>query len=111
MKKYFAICLLASSLIVMESSAQQKDSAVVLPPVTVTTLSSVNQQIDKSFKKGFPDAQDLKWYKMDEDYLAKFMKEDMEHNALYKKNGHLKYVVSAGYEHNLPENIRQDVQS
>ena len=111
MKKYFVICLLAFTLPAIKLSAQQTDSAVQLPPVTVTTLSSVNQQVDKSFTKAFPEAHDLKWYKMDEDYLAKFIKDDMEHNALYKKNGYLKYDVASGYEHNLPENIRQDIQA
>ena len=109
MKKYLVICLLAFTLPVIKLSAQEKDSVVTLPPVTVTTTSGVNQEVSKSFEKAFPEAQDLTWYKMDKDYLAKFIANDMSHNSLYKKNGYMKYDVSSGSEKSLPTNIQHDV--
>jgi hypothetical protein len=111
MKKYFVICFLAFTLLAIKSSAQEQDSVTQLPPVTVTTTSGVNEKIDKSFKSAFPEAQNLAWYKMDEEYLAKFIHDDMSHNALYKKNGYLKYDISSGTEKNLPADIREQVQS
>ncbi len=110
MKKFVVICLLAFILPAIRLSAQQKDSVTQLPPVTVTTTSGVSEKIDKSFKSTFPDAQNLTWYKMDKDYLAKFMHDDMSHNTLYKKNGYLKYDIAYGSEKNLPEDVRKQVQ-
>ncbi|HEU4576085.1 MAG TPA: hypothetical protein VFS36_13865 [Chitinophagaceae bacterium] len=89
----------------------QKDSVITLPGVTVTAISKVNQKIDKVFKQSFPKATNLHWYKQDKDYLAKFIKEDMKHNALFTKNGYMKYDISFGYESNVPEEVKSLVQS
>ena len=111
MKKVFLLAGLASLLFGSTLSAQKKDSIVTLPTVTVTSGTKVTAEVDKAFKKTFPDARNLKWYKLDKDYLAKFITEDMKHNALFKKNGQMKYDISFGYENNLPGEIRDRVQS
>jgi hypothetical protein len=90
--------------------AQDKDSVTTLPTVTVTAGTKVNAEVDKAFKKTFPAAQDLKWYKLNKDYLAKFIESDMKHHALFSKGGRLKYDISYGYENNISEEMRKKIQ-
>ncbi|MDE3234946.1 MAG: hypothetical protein KGO81_03250 [Bacteroidota bacterium] len=112
MKKQFilllCITLFSGSLLL----AQDKDtSAVTLPGVTITSKAMVNKQIDKAFKTAFPEATQLRWYQLDKDFLAKFILKDMDHNALFTKNGYMKYDISFGHEHNLPDEIKDQVHS
>jgi lipoprotein signal peptidase len=41
--------------------AQEKDSVKNLPILTVTSGTIVNKEIDKVFRKTFPDAINMKW--------------------------------------------------
>ena len=91
--------------------AQERDSVITLPEVTITGSAKISNELGKAFKKSFPGAEDLKWYKLDQDYLAKFIKEDMAHSSLFKKNGYLKYDISYGHENNLPTDAREMIQS
>lgn len=111
MKKKFLICAMVIAIPLSQLLSQVKDSIVQLPTVTVTSIAMVSKEVNKSFKKAFPDAENLRWYRQNKDYLAKFISEDMHHNSLFKKNGVLKYDVAYGYENNLPEEIRKQVQS
>jgi hypothetical protein len=67
--------------------------------------------VDNAFRKAFPNAQKLRWYKLNKDYLAKFIAEDVNHNTLYAKNGYMKYDISFGHENNLPAEIRDRVKA
>src|SRR6476469_5492165 len=110
MKKQLLICLLVLSFPAKQLFSQ--DSVThQLPTVTVTSSATVTKDVDKAFKATFPNAENLRWYKLDKDYLAKFIVSDMSHNALFKKNGYLKYDVSYGNENNLPADILKQVQS
>jgi hypothetical protein len=40
---------------------------------------------------------------MNKFYLARFIENDMKHQALFTKNGYLKYDISYGREQQLPE--------
>ena len=88
----------------------QNDSIVSLPPITITATSEVGTSVNNAFMKTFPDAMNVSWYKFDKDYLARFIENDMDHNALFKKNGVLKYDVSFGYAQNLPDDVLQTVE-
>ena len=87
--------------------SQQKDTVVTLPEITITKSVNVTQEVDKAFVKAFPNAQSVKWYMLQKDFLAKFMENDVKHNALFKKNGYMKYDISFGKEENLPERIKK----
>lgn len=89
--------------------SQDKDSVVTLPPVTVSSIYKVNEAVDKSFRKSFPKARNLSWYKLNKDYLAKFIKDDMLHQTLFKKNGYIKYDISYGMLHDLPMSVYDQV--
>ncbi|MBI1344471.1 MAG: hypothetical protein GC171_16230 [Terrimonas sp.] len=110
MKKLFWIPLFFMILPWCGLDAQQ-DTVITLPAITVKSSAKVLNKLNKVFEKSFPDAMDLKWYKQDKDYLAKFMIADMEHNALFKQNGYLKYDIGFGYEHNLPQDLKTRIQS
>jgi hypothetical protein len=111
MKKQLLTVMLANLLLFGQLMAQDKDSVVTMPTLTVTSAAMVTQEVDKAFKKSFPGAANLEWYKVNKDYLAKFIKDDMQHRSLFAKNGYLKYDISYGYEKNLPENIRTMVNN
>ena len=89
--------------------AQDRDTVITLPEVRITAASAITTSVYSSFRRAFPDAENLRWYKYDRDYLAKFFMKDMDHNALFRKNGVMKYDISYGHEQHLPEKIKEDV--
>jgi hypothetical protein len=107
MTKHVILPALAFLFFIGRPIAQEK--VVSLPEVTVTSIALVAPNVNKAFKKAFPDAEELGWYKYDKEYLAKFIIKDMNHNTLYRKNGVMKYDISYGYETNLPEKIKEMV--
>jgi len=107
MTKHIILPALAFLIFIGSPTAQEK--VVSLPEVTVTSIALVAPNVNKSFKKAFPDAEDLSWYKYDKEYLAKFITKDMNHNTRFRQNGVMKYDISYGYEHNLPEKIKEMV--
>ena len=111
MKKELLICLLAFSLPISQLFSQEKNEGQQLPSVTVTSSTNVTAEVKKAFAKAFVNAEQLKWYKMDKDFLAKFILDDMEHNAAFKKNGYMKYDVGFGFERNLPADVLDQVKA
>ena len=107
MTKHIILQTIAFLFFIGRPMAQEK--VVSLPEVTVTSIALVAPNVNKAFKKTFPDAEELSWYKYDREYLAKFIIKDMNHNTLYRKNGVMKYDISYGYETNLPEKIKEMV--
>ena len=107
MTKHIILPALAFLFFIGRPTAQEK--VVSLPEVTVTSIALVAPNVNKAFKKAFPDAEELSWYKYDKEYLAKFIIKDMNHNTLFRKNGVMKYDISYGYETNLPEKIKEMV--
>lgn len=112
---YFCGCLLFATLVSSSVSAQQtktNDSLNVLPAITVSgSRVTVNERVWKSFQNSFKNATDARWYKIDRDYLVKFIMEDQEQNALFNKRGTLIYNISFGNEKHLPDDIRRQVKS
>lgn len=102
--------LLGSVLVAMGTYAQQKDT-VMLPPVTVTPTSNVEHAVTQAFDKNFKGATKAKWYDIDKNYLVKFINDDMENNAVFKKNGSMVYHISYGYEKNLGGEMKDMIQS
>ncbi|HXS55430.1 MAG TPA: hypothetical protein VN726_04840 [Hanamia sp.] len=111
MKKQLMITLLTGLLMgTLTVSAQDKDSLITLPTVTVTSNTVVSAEVDKAFKRTFPDAEHLRWYTLDKNYLAKFIEKDLNHQALLTKKGRLKYDITYGGENQLPADVRQKVK-
>lgn len=89
--------------------AQERDTIITLPEIRIATATAVNENVSKAFKKTFPDAEKLLWYKYDQNYLAKFIAKDMDHNTLFRKSGYMVYDISYGYEKHLPDDIAKMV--
>jgi len=101
----FLLCLFA----VIHLSAQ--DTIKSLPPVIVkATTTKVPGRIWKGFSTYFNNAEIPMWYRLNKDYLVKFMIYDEQNRALFSKKGRLIYHISYGYEKSLPDNIKGQVK-
>jgi hypothetical protein len=101
------IMSLALATLLLRANGQDKERVVTLPEIRVSSMASVNVDVANAFRRTFPGAQQLQWYKYDKDYIAKFILKDMDHNSLFRKNGVMIYDISYGYEKNLPENVKE----
>jgi hypothetical protein len=110
MKKQLFASMLFVSMSTIQLSAQDKSSMTTLPTVIVTSETIVNKEIDKAFKKAFPNTQLLGWEEVEKMYLVKFIQNDMKHHALFTKKGYLKYDIGYGNEKDLSDYIRREVQ-
>jgi hypothetical protein len=109
MKKIMLLLLISASSFTQLIEAQDRDSVITLPEIKVTSLAGVNADVSNAFRRSFPDAQNLKWYQYDRDYIAKFILKDMDHNTLFRKSGMIVYDISYGYEKHVPESVRSVV--
>ena len=85
----------------------QQDSVKSLPPITVTSLSTVNAKVSNAYRKAFPDATNARWYQLHKDFFVKFIRQDLDNSALFKKNGRMVYNIVYGYENALPDQSRK----
>ena len=76
-----------------------------LPPVIVTPSSDVTEKVVHSFKGSFKDGLDPVWYRLDKNYLVKFIMNEQKNTALFNKNGRLLYNIGYGLEKDLPQEI------
>lgn len=95
----------------IQDGKAQEDSVKVLPAITITSPVRIDKKVTKAFKKTFTNAYDARWYKLNKDYVVKFITRDVENRALYKKSGRLVYHISYEYESSLPDDIRKMIKS
>jgi hypothetical protein len=94
------------------SSGQDTSGIKSLPPVKVTaSLKKIPGNIWKGFSTYFNEAENPRWFRLNKDYLVKFMIYDEENRALFSKRGTLIYHISYGYEKNLPPDLREQVKN
>ncbi|MES1213945.1 MAG: hypothetical protein ABUT20_00395 [Bacteroidota bacterium] len=89
--------------------ASAQDTSVIksLPPVTVkASTRKIPNRIWKGFSTYFNDAENPRWFKVNKNYLVKYMIYDEQNRALFTKKGNLIYHISYGYEKSLPEDLR-----
>jgi hypothetical protein len=111
MKKQLMAVLLILCIGTAELVAQETDTLTTLPTILISKGTVVNKAVDKAFKKAFPLAKNLKWYSIDKKYLARFIENDMKHQAFYNQKGYMNYQVSYGEEQHLPASVRNRIQS
>ena len=85
--------------------AQKTDSIITLPEVVIKSPLKISEQVDKSFSRSFPEAYHTVWTKLNKDYLVRFIQVDLKRQALYRKNGSLKYDIIYVNESHLPKNV------
>lgn len=108
MKKFLLFFILAF-ISAATAMAQEKVDTALLPPVVITSVRSVDARVARSFRRAFPHARNLRWYRQNKDYLVKFIKEDMRHQALFRQNGYIRYDISYGMAHDLTAEIGERV--
>lgn len=110
--KTLLFSLVCGCLFSINSSFAQQPEGKMLEIVTITANKpDVSDEVWKAFQKSFETAGNMKWYKLNKNFLVKFIKDDQQHNVLYQKNGSMIYHISYGFENNLPGNIRNLVSS
>jgi len=109
--KYLILFFLLFSGLLPETTFAQNDSAVILPTVTITSVKKVDERVSKAFRHSFPEARNSRWYRMNKDYMVKFIKEDMKHQTLFQKNGYIKYDISYGMAHDLTVEMGEQILS
>lgn len=108
----FLVCGCFLSMLIANSAFAQQQKNNMLPMVTITaSKANLSEELVKAFEKTFEDARDAKWYQVNKNFLVKFIKDDQEQNALFKKDGALIYHVSYGLEKHLPAPIRNMVKA
>jgi len=106
MKKITGVVLSGVLSVLLLAGGTQAQEVKMLPSVIVTTASNVNQAVVKSFRGEFKEAMDPVWYRLDKNFLVKFIMNDQKNTALFRQNGKLVYNISYGSEKNLPEDVR-----
>ncbi len=101
----FSVGVLFLSLMALNLKAQ-----ILLPEVTVTA-ANVPSKVDEAFQTTFKDAEDPAWYKINKNYLVKFLTNDMKNQAAFKKNGNMIYQIAYGFEKDIPEAVLSLVKS
>lgn len=112
MKRYFLYSLQLLLVVLMNPvrlSAQETGRMDTLPPVIIRSTSLVDQKVTDAFKKGFKEAVNPRWYKMNKLYLVKFMSAEQKNHNLYNDKGYLIYNISYGDKEYLPSNVRYQV--
>ena len=89
----------------------QQTGIKTLPNVTVTSTASVSKKVSDAFQTTFKNAVSPAWYRLDKDYMVKFITGDMNNTALFRRNGALVYQISYGHESNMPKEVRRLVKS
>lgn len=106
----FIFCGLTCMLFVSNSFAQPFNLHQLEPVFITGTTTTVTENIQVTFHKQFPEAENVKWFKHDKNYLVSFFMEDQHHRALLNRKGYLIYHISYGKEKHLPVDIRKSVK-
>ena len=109
--KTVIIALFCGSMLLANQVFAQKQKSKLLPIVTITAGDNVSRSVHEAFMSRFKNAEDLKWFEVNQNYLVKFIMEDQLHHASFKKNGDMIYHISYGAEKNLPSTVLMEVKS
>ncbi|MGC4038588.1 MAG: hypothetical protein QM764_21675 [Chitinophagaceae bacterium] len=108
--KVFCISLLLFGF--FQSDAQDSTAVKNLPPVTVTaSLRKIPNRVWKGFSTYFSEAENPRWFRLNRNFLVKFMIYDEENRAVFTKRGTLIYHISYGYEKSLPASLLQQLNA
>ncbi|MFN2440755.1 MAG: hypothetical protein ABR503_16240 [Chitinophagaceae bacterium] len=102
--------LLALTMLVSNSSAQPFNLNQLDPVYITGTSTTVTENIQVNFHKQFTEAENVRWFKKDRNYLVSFSMNDRHHSALLNRKGYLIYDICYGKEKHLPDDIRKSVK-
>jgi len=91
----------------VQNSFAQINKVDTLNEVVIRSTSLVEKAVTKAFTIDFKNAVNPRWFKVDKNYLVKFISADQKNQALYKKDGlliyHITYLLNTV---SLPNDIR-----
>lgn len=98
------------------ASTINNDAATLLaitnnPATAGIPLDNVSTKVARIFSKYYKDAENIKWYKSGNNYLAMFDQAGLKSHALYGKGGYWHYDVRFGTEKELPAAVKKVVKS
>jgi hypothetical protein len=102
--------LLASTLVVVNSFAQVSEFKNLQPSLINGSSVKVYQHIEEEFQKQFAGAENVRWSKVDKNFLSTFTINDQEFKTLFTPKAILLYKISYGKEKHLPVGIRKAVK-
>lgn len=102
LKIIFQISIAAVILSAAINSYGQVTRIDTLPEIVITAKSVVSVKVTDAFKGRFKNAIDPRWFRMDKNYLVKFISKDQKNSALFNKKGDLIYHLTYGGEKQLP---------
>lgn len=102
--------LLLSILLAGSSFAQVSEFKNLQPAIFKSNYIKVYQNILDEFNKQFAEAENIRWSKLNKNYLANFNITDQKYAVLYNPKAMLIYKVSYGKEKHLPVDIRRWVK-
>jgi len=114
MKTTFYRCIAGAfiaSLLAQGSFAQEVAKVDTLPVIVITAKSVVSQKVSDAFKKDFKGAVNPRWYRLDENYLVKFMTREQKNHVLYHKTGSIYYHIAYGTEASLPQEVKDKIKA
>lgn len=109
--KTLMILLFCGSMLSANQLFAQKQEGNLLPVVTITAGSNVSDVVQNAFFSKFKNAENMRWFIINQNYLVKFIMDDQEHQATFRKNGDFMYRISYGTEVNLPAAVKMQVKS
>ena len=101
--------LLASSFINFSYSQVSELTNLERSPISTHGVK-VYQHIKDEFDKHFAGAENVKWSRLDEDFLAHFSILDQKYAVLFSRRADIKYRIVYGKENHLPVDIRRWVK-
>jgi hypothetical protein len=109
--KTVTICLFCGCMLFANELFAQTQKSKLLPVATITAGSNIGEAVRGAFFSKFKKAENMRWFKVNQNYLVKFIMEDQEHQASFRKNGDFLYHISYGEEKHLPVDVRMQVKS
>lgn len=101
-------CGLLTSLFIVTCSFAQPTVFKNLRPVLINnTYIKVYENVLTEFQKLFAGAENVSWYNIGKDFLAKFSIGDQNYRVLLSRKGMLLYKITYGTEKHLPVHIRK----
>jgi hypothetical protein len=74
-------------------------------------LNDVNIRAMRDFVSRYGDVTDAKWHRSNDNYVAVFYKDSVQHRVIYTSRGDLSYIMKYYEESRMPRNIRAQVKS
>jgi hypothetical protein len=114
MKKSINSLVFGSAIFLLSAgpSFGQQTDVKSLPEVTVTSsAATMSSMVWANFQKDFKGATNVTWYKIDKDFLIKFIMGEISQRALYNSKGHQIYHISYVGEKFTPDDVKDLLKS